>query len=305
MKYDDQLHRVLTATGWTQEQLAHKLGVSFATLNSWVNRRSKPHAKALVNIDKLYLDIVGVESADPILVETTKKSALELHTNIKQLLDDQSVIDKLTLYLTYHTNTIEGSTMTLADVEDVLFDNKVLANRTATEQAEARNHQAALHWLIDEIYNKGSTFVIDEDLICNINLRLMNGIIANAGQFRTHTVRISGAYVPLANWHKIPKLLDEFFQNLDNSSLDAVSLLARTHAQFEKIHPFSDGNGRAGRLLMFAQALKLSYIPPIVAKERKYAYYKYLEAAQTKDNYLPLEQFIAESMQFTNNILSA
>ena len=76
-----------------------------------------------------------------------------------------------------------------------------------------------------------------------------------------------------------------------------------TGATFEKIHPFSDGNGRVGRLLILAQALHAGLIPPLVLKERKYAYYKYLEIAQTSYNSIPLQIFIAESMVTAGQLL--
>lgn len=303
MKYHAQLTSILKASGWSQEQLARKLGVSFATLNSWVNKRSVPRAKALHNIDRLYLDVVGVDEIDTDTLLNAKQLALRLRTTPKKISDDKDTLDKLTLYLTYHTNTIEGSTMTLSDVKEVIFDHKVLTNRTAVEQAEARNHQAALYWLIDELVSNGDDFVINEALILGIHLRLMNGIIGDAGQYRKHAVRIMGAHVTLANWAKIPDLISELTEDLAKPADDIIEVLANTHARFEQIHPFSDGNGRAGRLIMLAQALKFGLIPPLVIKERRYAYYKYLELAQTKENYAPLELFIAQSISFTNDLL--
>lgn len=87
--------------------------------------------------------------------------------------------------------------MTLSEVEAVILYNKVLYNRTAIEQAEARNHQAAFHWLIDELANN-PLFEFNEDLILNIHLRLMNGILSDAGKYRRQDVRIMGSYVPPA-----------------------------------------------------------------------------------------------------------
>lgn len=305
MNTPQKLTTILKASGWSQEQLAHSLGVSFATLNSWVNRRSTPRAKALVRIEKLYLNVVGAEEVDEDVLQQTKIIALGLRQNIKDIIADKQVLNTLTLHLTYHTNTIEGSTMTLSDVEEVIFDNKVLSNRTAIEQAEARNHQATLHWLIEQIDSKGKKFEIDEPLILAIHLRLMNGIISDAGKYRNHSVRIMGSRVSLANYLKIPKLISDLASNLQqNSKSDHIRKIAETHARFEQIHPFSDGNGRTGRLIMLAQALSAGIAPPLVVKERKHAYYKYLEIAQEEVNYKPLELFVAQSVQFTHQLLT-
>jgi Fic family protein len=193
--------------------------------------------------------------------------------------------------------------MTLSDVEAVIFEHRVLTNRTAIEQAEARNHQAALYWIIEQLADQGSDFRIDENLILGLHLRLMNGIIGDAGRYRSHAVRIMGANIPLANYLKVPELVAQLTFAMQESDSDIVAAMAKNHAIFEKIHPFSDGNGRTGRLVMLAQALKAGYTPPLVAKERKHAYYKYLEAAQLREAYDPLELFIAESMIYTHDLL--
>lgn len=303
MKYTNQLRSILKASGWPQSQIAIQLGVSFQTVNAWINERSMPRRQARLRIEKLYLDIVGVEEVDMATLKNAKLSAQQKVVSARQLFGNKNSVDKLTLYLTYHTNTIEGSTMTLADVENVIFDHKVLTNRSLVEQAEARNHQATLHWLLEQMSKSGKHFTINESLILGIHLRLMNGIISDAGEYRTHPVRILGAKVALANWLKIPQLISELITEINSPTNDPIVHLAKIHADFEQIHPFSDGNGRAGRLLLLAQAIKLGLIPPIVVKERKYAYYKYLELAQTRGNYQPLELFISESIQFSSKLM--
>jgi Fic family protein len=304
MTYNSQLEMILRGSGWSQEQLAAQLGVSFPTLNAWINRRTIPRSKAQVKIQELYVSIIGDLDVAIEELETTKRTALTYSMTAQKLIASKEMLDKLALHLTYHTNTIEGSTMTLADVEGVLFNNKVLSNRTAVEQLEARNHQAALYWLLDELANRNKDFVITEELILGIHLRLMNGIVSDAGQYRKHTVRIMGTHIPLANWQRIPDLITQFVNSLQQYK-DLVDSLAHSHAAFEKIHPFSDGNGRTGRLLILALALNAGHTPPLIAKERKQAYYKYLELAQTKSKYVPLELFIAESMQFSGKLLSS
>lgn len=295
MDYLEKLNRILVATSWSQEELSRQLKVSFPALNAWLNERSVPRRSAISRIDELYLSVIGAEDVSEDELEDKKKQALSMRLTASSIIKDADLLERLTIHLTYHTNTIEGSTMTMADVKDVLYQDKVLSNRTAIEQAEARNHQAALYWLLDELtINK--EFTITEDLIFGLHLRLMNGIVGDAGQYRKHSVRIMGAHVPLANWQKVPNLITDYTQSLKDGESDLIAVLAKSHAVFEKIHPFSDGNGRTGRLLILAQALSNGIAPPIIPKERKQAYYKYLELAQVHDKYRPLELFIAESI---------
>ncbi|HXR49725.1 MAG TPA: Fic family protein [Verrucomicrobiae bacterium] len=301
MEYQTQLKSILQASGWTQEELARQLDVSFVTLNAWINGKSEPRKKAQDAIQALYFDIVGFDSINQETLGIQKKAASRLHTTARAIAKDKAVLNKLILHLTYHTNTIEGSTMTLADTEEVLFNNQVLANRTQIEQVEARNHQAALLWLLDGIQTKG--FALTEDIVKGLHLRLMNGILSDAGQYRRHSVRIMGTRVTVANYLKVPDLMADLMKNISNERQDVITGLAQAHAVFEKIHPFSDGNGRVGRLIMLAQALQVGNIPPLVLKEKRRAYYKYLEMAQTKEELGPLEFFIAESIQSSNHLL--
>ncbi|GBR74890.1 hypothetical protein NO1_1984 [Candidatus Termititenax aidoneus] len=298
------LQEILRSSGWSQELLANKLGVSFKTLNTWVNGRAVPRVKALATIEQVYYDIVGRGSVEADFLNKIKKQALNQKITLKEMLVNQELLDKITLHLTYHTNTIEGSTMTLQDVEDVIFDNKILTNRTTTEQVEARNHKAALYFLLDTLQAKGRKFQWTEELLLAAHLRLLNGIITNAGYYRKHSVRVLGYRAVLANFLKIPFLTNKLLQELNCPAKDIIGSLAKTHAAFEQIHPFSDGNGRLGRLIMFIQALKYGLMPPLIVKERKKAYYKYLEIAQMENKTDLLTLFIAEAILFTNALLN-
>lgn len=184
--------------------------------------------------------------------------------------------------------------MTINDVREVLFDHKILSNRTQVEQRETVNHQVAMNFLLDELTQAKLQWT--PELIRNVHLRMMNGIISNAGMWRNHGVRIAAAHVPLANFIKIPELIEKLCNALNEETSDPIALLARTHAEFEQIHPFSDGNGRTGRLIMFALALQCSLVPPIITRERRNAYYKYLEIAQTQERFDLLEQMIASEI---------
>lgn len=304
MNYHSQLRSIQKNTKWSQEQLAVRLKVSFATLNSWLNNRSIPRQKAQHKIEKLYIEIVG--SINAYTQADIVKMKIEIaglpHVTARDIIANPELLQVLTLQFTYHTNTIEGSTMTVQDVKEVLFDDKVLQNRTAIEQLEARNHQAALHWLLQKMASEGNRFAIDEQLILGIHQRLMNGIASDAGAYRRHGVRIVGAHVALANWQSIPRKIAQLTASgIYNSN--SVSDYAKAHAMFEQIHPFADGNGRTGRLLLLAQALQSSHYPPIVERERKAAYYRYLAEAQSRGNHIPLELFVLEEILYSYDLL--
>jgi len=299
-----KLKEILLSADWTQEELARNLGTSQKTVNLWINGKSNPYLKYVQKIELLYLDIIGYAEINNETLNNQKNNAVSKRMNVADIVKNNNVLDILTLHLTYHTNTIEGSTMTLADVQEILSDeNKVLANKTAKEQIEAKNHRSALYFLLDELHDKADKFVWTKELILEIHLRLMNSIIYDAGAFRNHGARIAASRVVLANHIKIPKLVEELTEKLNTPTSDLIRFLAQTHSEFERIHPFSDGNGRTGRLIIFISALQYGVMPPLVLKEKKHAYYKYLETAQINEKFELLEMFMAESIIATYDLI--
>ncbi len=295
-KYSDKLRRIIMATGWSQEVLAGKLGISFVTLNSWVNAKSEPRDSAKEKIDLVFAEVMGADSVDAEELGRVKKMAMAQKYSARKLIGDRRLLERLTTSLTYHSNGTEGSTMTEKDVAAVIYENQILRGRTAAEQREAVNHQTALYFLLDELAEGGEGFSFTPDLVRAAHLRMMNGLISDAGYYRSHGVRIRGASVSLANYLKIPELMERWCNLVNGETGDKIELLARSHAEFERIHPFADGNGRTGRLMLFILALKIGLVPPILKKERRFAYYKYLELAQMREVTDPLEMFIAEEI---------
>ncbi|MFN0061447.1 MAG: Fic family protein [Myxococcaceae bacterium] len=297
----DQLRQILRASGLTQANLASQLGVSFVTLNSWINGKSTPRRKALSKLEAAYLQFVGgtplSEENRFTLISAAEKLSFDAH----RLTSDPRLFERLVVAMTYHTDAIEGSTMTLPDTRAVLLEGRTLANRTWVEQLEARNHHAALTWLLGEFRADG--FVVSEALILGLHLRLTNGILSDAGSYRKHAVRIAGTRVVVANPLRIHELIRDLCRRIPSAEKTPVRTLAFQHAAFEKIHPFADGNGRVGRLLLFALALGANRVPPVVQRERRAVYFRALELAQVKENMAPLEQFLAESMLATWDFL--
>jgi len=288
----------------TQTKLAEKFGVSFVTLNSWLNSKSTPRKKMEVLIDDLFLEITGqkVISLDKLLIK--KQALVEKSSNygsvINEILNNKDIFDEFVLKLTYHSNSIEGSTLTEGDTAAVLFDNVSLPNKTLIEQLEAKNHQTSLNYLFDYIAKNGE---INEDLILKLHSILMNGIRPDAGVYRNHAVRILGVNLPTANYIKVPDLMKSVVTDLEDKKDDIISISANIHSRFEQIHPFSDGNGRIGRLLMTAMLLKDNFAPAIIHQQQKQLYYTYLYKSQTKGDQSQLEDFLCGTVMDGFNIL--
>ena len=298
MKISERLSIIQDLSGLTQEKLAKKLGVSFVTLNSWINGKSKPRRKAEENINNLYFKFTGQKEIfkDPlkakkqIIFDKSKK-----YKNIlKEIIKNSDIYDCFLLALTYHTNKIEGSTLTENETKAILFDNIALPNKDMTEQLEVKNHQAAWQYLLNELSKK--SFKINKALILRLHGILMNGIKSDAGFYRKHAVRIAGAYVPTTNYLKVPELMRRVVKDISRSHKDIIAHIANIHSRFEQIHPFSDGNGRIGRLVIQAMLLSNNLPPAVIKRKKKQPYNSCLRKSQLKKDFMPLENFICDAV---------
>ena len=297
-----KLKMIQKLLGLSQEKMAQKFGVSFATLNSWINGKSVPRKRAQQQIEELYLDITGqkIIPADKLAAKKKKveekRSAYTYSHVLKIIRENPDIHDQFVLSLTYHSNRIEGSTFTEPETEAVLFQNVTIPNRSLIEHLEVKNHQTALQYLFNHMETGPGN--IDEALVLSLHRMLMNSIRPDAGSYRQHSVRIVGADVPTANYLKVPDLMGRLFEDINTTVEDAIKQIAGIHSRFEQIHPFSDGNGRIGRLLIHAMALAINLPPAIIRQENKRFYYSYLnKAQQTQDEDLSLlENFICDAL---------
>ena len=297
MTISEKLKIITRFAGLTQTELAMKLDVSFPTLNSWINERSLPHESKQGKIDDLYLQYTG-QSVIPVDVLTAKKEIIFAKSKgYKNILDHiksrPDLFDQFVLSLTYNTNSIEGSTLSENETAAVIFQNKSLPDKNVIEHLEAKNHQAALQYLFSAVNKK---FQIDEDFVLRLHEILMNGIRDDAGLYRNHGVRIVGANVPTANYLKVPALMLDLIDEINSGNEDSLSQAVIIHSKFEKIHPFSDGNGRVGRLLMIAMLLVANLPPAVILQEKKFLYYTFLQKSQKEGDYSLLTDFVCDAI---------
>jgi len=304
MKIKDKLKIIQDVSGLTQTEIAAKIGVSFVAFNNWWNEKSLPRKKQEKIVDDLYKEYTGQNIIPETILGAKKGLIIEKSKKYKNILSvilkNADIYDQFLLLLTYNSNKIEGSTLSEDETADIMFSNKSIPSKSIIEQLEVKNHQAALQFLFQYLKNAKK---IDEKLILKLHSILMNGIRDDAGFYRRHGVRIVGSNVPTANFLKVPFLMKGIIKDINKKRDDVVAHVSNIHARFEKIHPFSDGNGRIGRLILAAMLLMGNIAPAVIKQEEKRLYYACLRRAQLKDDFTQLEDFICDAIMIGFNVL--
>ncbi|WP_448217091.1 Fic family protein [Endozoicomonas sp. 2B-B] len=199
----------------------------------------------------------------------------------------QSLHEAMVLEWTYHSNAIEGNTLTLKETK-VVLEGITVGGKSIREHFEAINHREAIEW-VESVIARDEPF--SERLIKSIHQLLLKNIDnTNAGCYRQENVMIAGAqHIPPEHLH-LQSLMTELVDGYQNQDYYPVERAARLHVDFVGIHPFVDGNGRTARLLMNFDLMSSGYLPVIIRAENRLAYYEALDKAHTSQCY---EDFIA------------
>ena len=192
---------------------------------------------------------------------------------------------------THNSTAIEGNTLSLIQTKAILEDGISVGGKALREIYEVVNHNKAFGF-VKKCVTEGKT--LDETIIKDIHALLMENILTG-GVYRNVEVRISGAK------HK-PPVPSEMYQQIKNFYADmpykvkenAIEFAAWTHAEFVKIHPFVDGNGRTSRMIMNYQLLASGFLPVSIAKENRLEYFETLEAYAVEGDLNPFANMIAE-----------
>ncbi|MBI3017041.1 MAG: Fic family protein, partial [Deltaproteobacteria bacterium] len=172
----------------------------------------------------------------------------------------------------YNSNAIENSTLTLKETEKILLEMEVARNVSLREVFEAKNLARVMGYIRSEVQETD----LSREVILFLHQMLMGGIDDGiAGRFRAkgEYVRVGTHIAPA------PERVDQMVENILTSyssdlSSYFVDKIAKFHLDFETIHPFNDGNGRIGRVLMNYQFLRLGFPVVIIRNKEKKEYYK-------------------------------
>lgn len=204
----------------------------------------------------------------------------------------------------YNSNKIEGSRLT-EEQTSFIYETKTIANIGGTgikidDLVETTNHFKCFDYIIDTVDEQ-----LTEDYVKKLHSILKSGTSSEYNEyapvgrykvFENEVGQIATAAVDQVEEEMYSLLLGYNFKKEKD-----LSYLASFHARFEQIHPFADGNGRVGRLLLYKECLKEGITPFIVDDNRKADYYNALEQFQVYDNHQPLiDYFVSEQKFYTN-----
>ena len=181
----------------------------------------------------------------------------------------QKEIEEIAIAFTYNTNAIEDSPITLEETREIVED-KISPNKSLRDIKETEYH----YKIFLDMLNK------KQEISNNVILEWHNHIFKEtkpdiAGKYRDYLIRVGDHLAP--DWQDVKKLMNAFIKFLNKAKINPVELAARVHYKFEKIHPFGDGNGRIGRLIMNYILWHNQYPMLIIEYKKRRSYYKALQ----------------------------
>lgn len=191
----------------------------------------------------------------------------------------------------YDSTGIEGNTLTLSETSYLLFEGIVPKEKSLREINEVINHKKAFDYILDYKGDLNKEFILELHRLVVVNT-IRQDLLSEIGRYRTVQVYIGNSIPPIPQDvpTKMAKLLRWYSTNKEK--LHPLVLASYFHTEFERIHPFVDGNGRVGRLLMNFILHKNHYPMINIPKKRKFRYYQVLQEMHRTGNLQPFVEYL-------------
>lgn len=201
----------------------------------------------------------GIEISDELSPLLHKVDALKAELDSKRPLtagEAERLREQFMVDFTYNSNAIEGNTLTLQETSMVL-EGMTIDQKPLKDHLEAVGHRDAFLYVEDIAKDTK----LSEAIIKNIHSLVLLNRPEDKGTFRRIPVTISGAYTEPVQPYMIEPKMTELLSNNEKrkKNMHPIERIARFHLEFEGIHPFIDGNGRTGRLLLNLDLIQNGY----------------------------------------------
>ncbi len=191
----------------------------------------------------------------------------------------------------HHSTAMEGNTLTLVETKAVIEDGISVGGKKLREIYEVANHNKAFSYAKEKI---AAGCPLNENLVKDFHEILMENII-QGGIYRNHDVSITGASHTPPPPNEMYAQIKYFYREVQEKiGIDPIELAAWTHAEFVRIHPFPDGNGRTSRLIMNYQLMTAGLLPINIRTENRIQYYDALDKYASERDLFPFAELVAE-----------
>lgn len=215
----------------------------------------------------------------------------------------KKIQEQFSIEMTYNSNAIEGNSLTLKETFWVIQEGLTIKEKPLKDHLEAKNHKEALDFLY-ELINPNQKNTISEYLIKQLHQLVVQESQKDiAGKYRDGEVYISGSdHRPPSGFEVASKMHDLMsWVSKGKDKYDIVELAALLHYKFVAIHPFWDGNGRTGRLVMNLLIMQAGYPLSVILKNDRKRYYRVLREAD-RGNYKAICEFVSQAVIRSLNI---
>ena len=273
-------------------KLAEALKVHRMSIQNW-----KEDSVSISKENKLNLDILFSIHC---IIPNVKKA--EVDSKVKQLTKEnhEQFIDNIDIATEVSRKNAFGSLeVEVDDADEALFyrvvDGSFIEKDIDKRQFLEMNNLAFLTKQILIDTQEERIEFMDSGIIKKWHLGLMTGIRDDAGRYSARVRIIPDTRITLTAPEDIPEEVEYWVSKY--REVKTIYDIAHAHEHFELIHPFGDGNGRVGRLIMAHQFIKNGMLPPMIDGHNKALYYTTLEQAQTEGNIIPLVYFLTEAIE--------
>ena len=292
LSYSEKIIQLLDYHG-SQAKLSDYLEVSRQSILNWKEDDSSLKGENQIKIDVAYCQAYGFDAINTDEVIRVLFQLQEIDFSYFNPTEEH-IIDSISRISAFGSLEIEESSITEKKFNKIVVENELINDLDIRELYSIKNLSALSNKIIKDAM-KQEVFPITTDKIKNWHFNLMSGIRADAGDYSTKIRIIPGSEdLHLTDYRDIPDEMEYWCNKY--RSFSSLQDIAQAHAHFEAIHPFGDGNGRLGRIIMAAQCIQIGLVPPLINKKNKALYLVFLKHAQIHSEYGHLTYFLAKSI---------